>query len=259
MLYWDPSPEMFHWNIPLLGRPVLWYGFFFALGFYLSYRVLLSLVKDKKWAESLTFYVIVGAVVGARLFDVFFYENWSHHTFFSIFEVWKGGLASHGGVIGILVASWIFQWKHRKYSWFQLLDIMVIPAGLAAGFIRIGNFVNQEILGTPTTMPWGVIFGHPADISLPIPRHPVQLYEAFFYFAMFGMMWWLRNKRKPEGRLCGLFLTCLFGFRFFIEFFKEEQSAWLSGPLTTGQLLSIPLVLTGLFLIWRNKFPIKRK
>lgn len=239
----------------------------FALGFLLAYAVLLTLlrhetakevkVNGKKIADNLTFYVILGTVIGARLFDVLFYENWNaiQADPWSVIKVWEGGLASHGGVVGILIALAIFQKRHRFCSWLHLLDLLVLPAGVVAFFIRIGNFINQEILGRPTDMPWAVIFGHPADGSFPVPRHPVQLYEAFFYLAVFGALWTLRRNWSTwkEGRLTGLFLVLIFSFRFFVEFFKEEQSWWLYGsPVTMGQMLSVPFVLFGLYLMLRK-------
>lgn len=265
-LYWDPPKTIIPWNLPILGRPILWYGFLFALGFFLSYLVFLSLLRHdkakavktnaKKIADSLTLYAILGAIIGARLFDVLFYENWGYilHNPISIFYVWEGGLASHGGVIGILIAFAIFQKKHRYFSLLHLVDLAVVPAGLAAGFIRVGNFINQEILGRVTQVPWAVVFGHPADGSYPVPRHPVQLYEAIFYFGVFLTMWLLRKQWNKEGRACGFFIVLVFGFRFFIEFFKEEQSWWMFGSfLTMGQLLSLPFIGIGCFLFLRKK------
>lgn len=218
--------------------------------------------NGKKIADNLTFYVILGTVIGARLFDVIFYENWHliEQDPWSIIKVWEGGLASHGAVLGILIALVIFQKKHRFCSWRHLLDLLVLPAGVVAFFIRIGNFINQEILGKPADVPWAIIFGHPADGSFPVPRHPVQLYEAFFYLAVFIILWLLRKKwsQWKEGRLAGLFLVLIFSFRFFIEFFKEEQSWWLNeSTLTMGQLLSVPFILFGLYLM--RLFPIKGK
>ncbi len=263
--YWDPSRAVVPWNIPLLNRPILWYGFLFALGFLCAYGIVLHLLRQekskveaKKIADSLTFYVIMGTVIGARLFDVIFYENLDVivHDPLSIFRVWEGGLASHGGALGIVVALILFQKRHKFCSWYRLLDLLALVAGLAGFFIRLGNFFNQEILGKPTDLPWAVTFGHPADGSFPVPRHPVQLYEAFFYLGVFILLWFLRGRWK-EGRTCGLFLVLVFTFRFFIEFLKEEQS-WLflesPFPLTMGQLLSIPFIIWGLWLLLREKF-----
>lgn len=257
--YWDPSPELFPWNLPLLGRPILWYGFLFALGFLLAYSVLMVLLRKespqpRKIADNLTFYAVLGVVIGARLFDQIFYGNWRQiaQDPWSIIAVWEGGLASHGGVVGLVIALLLFQRRHRFCSFLHLLDLLILPAAVAAFFIRLGNFINQEILGTPTTVPWAVIFGHPADGSFPVPRHPVQLYEALFYLAIFIGLAFLykRWQHWKEGKACGLFLMLIFGFRFVIEFFKEEQSLHLmDSALTMGQWLSIPFFLVGVFLV----------
>jgi prolipoprotein diacylglyceryl transferase len=258
---------MFHFNLPLLGRPILWYGFFFAAGFLLAYWIFLYMLKHvpekevktqaKMLAEKLTFYAIVGTIVGARLVDVFFYQSPSSYLYdpLSIIKVWTGGLASHGGALGILIALWIFAKRYPLLSWSRWLDLVVIPAGLVGFFIRIGNFVNQEVLGTVTNVPWAVVFGHPADGSLPLPRHPVQLYEALFYLAVFGLLLFLFHKTRPrDGRFAGLFLTLVFLFRFFIEFFKEEQSRLITGHAVfdMGQLLSVPLLALGVYLLARK-------
>ncbi len=238
----------------------------------MAYAVFLNLLRHetakevkangKKIADNLTFYVILGTVIGARLFDVIFYENWHliEQDPWSVIKVWEGGLASHGAVLGILIALVIFQKKHRFCSWRHLLDLLAVPAGVVAFFIRIGNFINQEILGKPADVPWAIIFGHPADGSFPVPRHPVQLYEAFFYLAVFIILWLLRKKWREwkEGKLAGVFLVLIFSFRFLIEFFKEEQSWWLNAStLTMGQLLSVPFILLGVYLM--RLFPIKGK
>ena len=165
--------------------------------------------------------------------------------------------------MAILLALWIFtRWSLKQdkgLTWLRLLDFVSIPTALAAGFIRVGNFINQEILGTPTRLPWGVIFGHPADGSFPIARHPVQLYEALFYFAVFFLLWRCSFNPKrllSQGWLIGLFLVLVFAFRFFVEFVKEEQSYLLNGAfeVTMGQWLSVPFVLLGVcFLIYSCK------
>ncbi|MDN3506211.1 MAG: prolipoprotein diacylglyceryl transferase [Simkaniaceae bacterium] len=269
---WDPAREMFPWNIPLLERPILWYGFFFALGFFLAYLVFQSLLKEfmhpyrvrkkeiLKVAEKLCLYVIVGTIVGARLGDVIFYQSPADYIndFWGIFKFWEGGLSSHGGVIGILLSLWVFSTNYRKkypmLTWVALLDLLVIPALLAGGFIRIGNFFNQEIVGTVTDLPWGVLFGSPADGGPLVPRHPVQLYEAIFYFAFFVILLSLR-KNVPAmyrlGKTSGLFFIGTFSFRFLIEFVKSPQSALIAkgSVLDMGQWLSIPLILVGVLLM----------
>jgi phosphatidylglycerol---prolipoprotein diacylglyceryl transferase len=235
--YWDPARAIFDYPIPLLGRPLLWYGFFFAVGFLIGYWILVYLLKGNfgaraaSIAERIAFYAILGTLIGARLGDILFYQNSSLylHDPLSIFRIWEGGLASHGGAVGILVAFFILSKKKNvPLSWFSLLDYVVIPACLIGALIRVGNFFNQEILGTETSLPWAVVFGHPADGSFPTPRHPVQLYESLFYAALFLLLlflWRASSFWKREGKISGLFFLLIFGFRFFIEFFKTEQSA----------------------------------
>ncbi len=265
-MHFDPSPYIFPWNIPILGRPVLWYGVFFALGFFLAYGAFVKLLKQdpkkdirdhaRKIADQVSTYLLIGILLGARLFDIFFYESFSSFVQdpFFVIRLWEGGLSSHGAVLGLVAAVILFQKRHRYFSTLHLLDLLAIVAGIAACCIRMGNFFNQEILGTPTTVPWAIVFGHPADGSFPVPRHPVQLYEALFYFLMFLMMWRLKIQLKAwrPGKLCGLFLIWVFSFRFLIEFFKEEQSVWLHSALTMGQWLSLPFILLGLFLFFRK-------
>jgi prolipoprotein diacylglyceryl transferase len=270
---WDPSPYLFKFNIPFLHRPLLWYGFLFAFGFFVGYFVLTYLLRryfllnpkfnqgdaTNRIAEQLTFYVIVGAIVGARLGDVLFYQSFAAiaRNPLSIIAVWEGGLASHGGAIGILIALWFFA-RRRKLPFWTAVDFTVIPTALAAVFIRLGNFFNQEILGTATTLPWGIIFLHPADGGTITARHPAQLYEAFGYLIIFGILLWYWHRHapfKPIGKLTGLFLVLVFGLRFFIEFVKVEQSAHMtsSSPLTMGQWLSLPFIGLGLWLLLKKK------
>lgn len=265
--YWDPPREMFPFSLPLLERPILWYGFFFALGFFCGYWILrnnlersLETQKARLFADRITLFVIVGAVVGARLGDLFFYQNLSayFHDPLGAIRVWEGGLASHGGAAGILIALFILsKWSKKglpALSWLALLDLVVVPTPLVGAFIRVGNFINQEILGTPTTLPWAVVFGHAADGSPPIPRHPVQLYEALCYLIIFFLLFHFASKWKKVGKISGLFLVLVFGVRFLIEFLKEEQSTLLPAlfPLTMGQLLSLPLILWGVYLLKRR-------
>lgn len=266
--YWDPSPSIFSWNIPILGRPVLWYGLFFALGIFLAYLSFVYLLKHEKSkavrdhargiADKLSTYLLIGILLGARLFDILFYENLS--SFYKdplfVFRIWEGGLSSHGAVIGLIVAALLFQRKYQHFSTLHLLDLLSIVAGIAAACIRVGNFFNQEILGTPSQLPWAILFGHPMDGTFPVPRHPVQLYESLFYLVLFGVMWRLNSRLHAwaAGRLCGLFLIAVFTFRFFIEYFKEEQSVWLHHSfLTMGQWLSLPLIVIGCLLFFRKR------
>ncbi len=270
--YWNPPREML--RIPLINRPVLWYGFFFVLGFIIGYWIVIPMLamtlrdnghnppelkeECKGLADKLSIYVIFGAIIGARLGHVFFYSwpLYKNHPL-DIFKIWEGGLASHGGVLGILLALGIFRYTIKKnypsLTFLKLVDILTIPSMLGGFFIRIGNFVNQEILGTQTELPWAVVFGDPADGSVPVPRHPVQIYEAIGNLSLFFiliLLWNLPGIRKRDGTLAGIFFVLYFSVRIFFESFKEPQSFMIEEAwITTGQMLSVPFILLGFVLI----------
>ncbi len=272
-IYWNP--ERIAFTIPIIDRPVAWYGLWFVLGFFIAYFMLLPVFKKKLLEahsysneeakrdaqyllDRLTWFVVAATIIGARLGHVFFYEwpRYREHPI-EILEVWKGGLASHGAVVGILIALYLYQRliskKFPEFTFLTILDAIVVPAALAVCFIRIGNFWNQEIVGTPSNLPWAVIFGDPADGTSTVPRHPVQLYEALAYLLCFGFLYYLwkfKNAAAYPGRLSGIFFICIFTSRFFLEFLKNPQSAMLDESFVqTGQLLSIPFIILGIFLL----------
>lgn len=214
-------------------------------------------------ADRLTWFVIGGTLIGSRLGHVFFYE-WPKYQAnpIDIFKVWEGGLASHGGTVGIMIALALYLKlivrKFPEFTFVGLLDILAIPTAMAAIWIRIGNFFNQEILGPVTTVPWAVVFGHPYDGSAVLPRHPAQLYEAAAYlvtFCFLFLLWKRKGNSLKEGTIIGLFMILVFGSRFLIEFLKSPQSLMIDETfLTTGQILSIPFVILGLsFLLYSRK------
>lgn len=212
--------------------------------------------------DRLCWFAIAGTIIGARLGHVFFYD-WDlyKNNLWSILKTWEGGLASHGGAIGVLIALYAYKKYIQRwfptFSFLELLDNICIPTALVAFFIRLGNFINQEILGTPTALPWGVIFGHPADGSLPTPRHPVQLYEGFAYLTLFALLsyvWKKGGNGLKTGLISGLFLTLLFSARFFLEFFKSHQDSFIDTPyLQMGQYLSLPFIFIGILLLFKTK------
>lgn len=226
----------------------------------LSLRKQASLLTDR-----ITLYMIIATIVGARVGHYLFYEKPSSYfqNLPELFNIWRmRGLASHGALIAIVLALGLFAFRHRAnlrgMTWLHLLDFVCVPAALAGAFIRVGNFFNQEILGKPTDLPWAVIFGFPADGSEPMPRHPVQLYEAVAYGFVFLILWKLSFRSKAllqKGKLLGWFLILVFGSRLIIEFWKEEQSLIMPAfwSLTMGQVLSIPAVIVGLWLLVRPK------
>jgi len=219
--------------------------------------------KSSFIADKILLYMVIATIIGSRLGHFLFYEDPSDYlnNLSQIFHLRDGGHASHGAAIGILIATVFFCRNIKKYlpqlSWLKTLDLICIPAALGGAFIRIGNFFNQEVLGKESNLPWSVIFGNPADLSAPVPRHPVQLYEAIFYLTTFLILFLLSRKDKillSRGKLIGIFLILVFSFRFFIEYFKEDQSFFsLVNGLNMGQLLSIPLVLLGFVFIFLKK------
>lgn len=278
-LYWDPPRVAF--TVPVIDRPIAWYGILFVTGFILGYftiipvmtrflqqtktysSVNLAKVKETSYflADRLCWFVVLGTLIGARLGSVIFYD-WDlyRENPLEIFQVWKGGLASHGGVVGIFLGIYLYSiYISRKVpdlTFIRILDFVAIPAALGACFIRLGNFMNQEILGTATTLPWGVIFGHAADGSAPVPRHPIQLYEAAAYLVTFFILYFLWKKKGdtlPEGTFFGLLMIFIFGSRFILEFWKDAiPSTWDISFIQMGQLLSIPFVLLGVLFLIRS-------
>jgi prolipoprotein diacylglyceryl transferase len=233
-------------------------------------RIFKAEKRSEKALDTLTLYIILGTVLGARLGHCLFYGPWfdeelangaiiegylSHPL--NILKVYEGGLASHGGALGILTAM-ILYCRKEKESWIWLFDRLVVVVPLAAMCIRLGNLINSEIIGKVTDVPWAFIFVQEDNL----PRHPAQLYEAIFCFFLFILMYWLwKNKRDKVGPgfMFGVLCVLLFTERFFDEFLKENQADFEgSMALNMGQWLSIPFVLIGAFMIWRS-FKIKAK
>jgi len=271
---WDFNPQIIDgWATPN------WYGVLFITGMIIGYFVIRKmyrneLVPDDK-LDRLLLYIVPATIIGARLGHVLFYgPYWDNERgdlgYFShpleIFKIWEGGLASHGGAIMILIALWIYSRREVKQSYLWILDRISAPIAITGMFIRLANLVNGEIVGHETTVPWAFKFmredcpGYP-QIVCPwemIPaRHPAQLYEAIGYFLVFILLmylYWKRNWWKIEGRVFGVFLVVLWSVRFFVEFLKEGQTdrddVW---ALNTGQVLSIPLILFGFYLLWRSR------
>jgi phosphatidylglycerol---prolipoprotein diacylglyceryl transferase len=197
-------------------------------------------------------------LIGAKLGDFIFYQNWriTLQNFWAVFAFWEAGLASHGAALGILGALWLFCHRHHLRT-LCVLDLVVIPTPLVGAFIRLGNFINQEILGIPTDVPWGVVFLHPVGSNIIVPRHPVQLYEACSYVVVTVFLFLLWRKEPSlahRGRVTGWFFVSVFSIRFLLEFFKEEQSVYLlHSQLKMGQVLSIPFIVFGIWLLYRSR------
>lgn len=260
---WSAEPEIFQ-----VGNfAIRWYGVLFALGFAIGYFIMLNFFKKEKvpvkLLDQLTTYMVIATVIGARLGHCLFYEPAYYLSRpLEILKVWEGGLASHGAAIGILLAVYIFARKN-KVSYLWTMDRIATVTALAGFFIRMGNLMNSEIFGRPTTLPWGFIFENASDPAQRLqPRHPSQIYEGLAYLLIFVILisiYYKKNGKPREGSLISLFVLLIFGVRFFIEFLKEPQVGFEETmALNMGQLLSIPFILAGaagLFLIFRKKSP----
>ncbi|MBO7073658.1 MAG: prolipoprotein diacylglyceryl transferase [Bacteroidales bacterium] len=262
---WDVNPYIFTFpeNFPLLGgRPVAWYGLLWALVFVVGYYVMRKMYRKENLSDELldklTIYMLVFSVVGARLGHCLFYEpEYYLADPIKILYVWEGGLASHGGAIGILLGLLLYSRK-TKISYLHILDLIVVPTALGGAFIRLGNLMNSEIYGYETTLPWGFKFvrdwapGTPIDA---IPAcHPTQIYEALVCLIVFVILLYFFFKKDyaktHPGFLFGLFCTVVFGTRILIEFIKQPQVEFENSMvLDMGQWLSIPFVIVGIFFI----------
>lgn len=255
---WDLSPVAFDLSVGSLHWPVYWYGPFFAstfvYGLFMFRYIYGQEGRPLDQVYDLVLYVIGGTVLGARLGHVLFYDpGYYLGQPWKIFFIWEGGLASHGAVVGILAGVWLYSRHFPGQPFLWVCDRIGMSVPLSGCLIRIGNFFNSEILGTPTDVPWAVVFARVDQL----PRHPVQLYEALCYLCIFLVQfrYYLGHKdRSPPGYLFGRFFVLVFGARFAMEFFKEGQAAFESGwMLTMGQWLSLPAIAIGAALIRRSR------
>ena len=292
---WNVDPVLF--SIGSLS--VRWYGLLWALGFFFGYFVMRNIYRHEKvsddWMDKLLIYMLVSTVIGARLGHCLFYEPEFYLTHpLKIFAIWEGGLASHGGAIGILIGLWIYvrvyniatkkKEEKQRITYLWLLDRIVVPVCLVGALIRCGNVMNHEIYGTPTSLPWGFVFLRGAeqfcgtfdnytpcfawDAPCPpsewLPCHPTGLYEAFFCLVAMGILLWMYYKRdlgnKQPGLMFGTFLVIIFGSRIGIEFLKNVQVDFERNMvLDMGQWLSVPFVIVGIVMIVRSFMHKERK
>ncbi|MCK9639231.1 MAG: prolipoprotein diacylglyceryl transferase [Prolixibacteraceae bacterium] len=274
-IHWNVSPEFFS-----LGPvSVRWYGLMFALGFLVGYQIMFKMFKfeksDTEWLDKLFIYTIVATIVGARLGHVFFYgwSYYSQHLLEIVLPIAKGetgykfvgyqGLASHGGALGIVLAIYFYSKRVTKRSMFWTLDRLIIPTALVGAMIRTGNLMNSEIYGVATNLPWGFIFERNHEV---VAKHPTQIYEALGYLIVFVTSLWMFFKTKDlkdrPGFIIGYGFAGIFITRFFVEFIKEDQEAFEAGmALNMGQILSIPFILAGCYLMYRamKNPPVKYK
>lgn len=256
MIHWNVDPVIFDLGV-IAPR---WYGLLFASAFMASYYVMRSFFERERRPlqdlDSLTLYMILGTVLGARAGHMLFYEpEVLLQNPFEFIAIWKGGLASHGGALGIITGLLLFARSRKGYTFVWLMDRLAIVAALSGMFIRIGNLMNSEIIGKPTDVAWAFWFQR-IDPT-PVFRHPTQIYEAaicLYLFVMLSMMYKRGFAERQPGSIIGVFLVLLFSSRFAIEFLKERQVAFEAGlPLDMGQLLSIPFVLWGVWFLLRAK------
>lgn len=253
---WDVTPELITWPVT-----VRWYGLMFAIGFWIGFNIVSRMFRregaPERWLGILLLWVAAGTIVGARLGHVFFYQwdYYSQHPV-EILYTWEGGLASHGGAIGVILGVICFSVFTSKRNPLWTFDRLVVAIALVGCLIRIGNLMNSEIFGHATDLPWGFKFVRSAEwyaLYNGQACHPTQIYEALCYLALFGLlmwMYWKRNAGERPGLIFGTFLIGIFLPRFFIEFIKNDQVAFEADmTLNMGQWLSIPFVLLGLGLI----------
>ncbi len=262
-IIWDANPVIIDSFVT-----VRWYGLMFAIGFWIGFNIVAKMFKHEgapeKWMGILLIWVGLGTVVGARLGHVFFYawDYYSQHPW-KILATWEGGLASHGGAIGIIIAVILFSIFTTKRNPLWTFDRLVPAIALVGALIRFGNLMNSEIFGHETDLPWGFMFVRSAEwhaMYEGVACHPTQIYEALCYLALFGLLMWMYWKRNAEARpglIFGTFLVGVFLSRFFIEFIKNDQEAFeATMTLNMGQCLSIPFVLLGIgFIIYAMSRP----
>ena len=270
---WTVDPELFS----IGSLTVRWYGLLWAIGIWLALVIVQKIFKHEKhpeaWVDKLFIYTVLGTIIGARLGHCFFYEwkelaepvtflgitfkygNYYLSHPWELLYIWRGGLASHGGAIGILIAMYYYNKNVSKKGYIWIFDRLVIGVALAGASIRLGNLMNSEIYGTATTLPWGFIFVRDGQSE---PMHPTQIYEMIYCLVTFAVTYWLYYKKeayKKTGFIFGVFLLGIFGTRFLLEFIKLNQEAFESGMiLNMGQILSVPFIIWGIWLIMnRNK------
>ena len=262
---WNVDPTLFS----VFGREIRWYGLLWVIGLIVAVYIVQRIFKKEdlpeKWFDSLFIYMIVGIIAGARLGHCLFYEPAYYLANpLEMLKVWEGGLASHGGAIGIIIAVWLYSRKITKLSMLWTFDRVMVPTGFTAAMIRFGNLMNHEIYGGPTDQPWGFRFitnihywMQGAEPIYSEPSHPTQIYEALVYLLVFGITMFLYFKtdaKDRKGLITGVGILIIFLFRFFVEYVKNVQVASEiamreNTGLILGQWLSIPFIIWGIWLI----------
>ena len=250
IVYPDIDPVIFSLG-PLKIR---WYGLMYVIGFLAAWwlarrraEVPHSPVKNAQQADDLIFYAMLGVILGGRVGHALFYSETSFvEDPLYLFRIWEGGMSFHGGLIGVMAAMWLFG-RQLKLKLWQVTDFMAPFVPLGLGFGRIGNFINGELWGKPTDVPWGVLYNCQV-------LHPSQLYEALLEgFVLFAILWWYSSKPRPYMAVSGLFLLLYGSFRFAIEFVRVPDShlGYLAADwITMGQVLSAPMILAGALMLY---------
>ena len=273
---WDVDPILIHFG----NGGIRWYGLLWAIGIYLCYLVQVWLYRHEKcpedWADKIFIWMALGVIIGARVGHCWFYEwhlspdpiqifTWTINyrnpyieNPFLLLKIWEGGLSSHGGGIGLILSAWMLNKKHfsnrpeYQTSMLWILDRLCIGVCITATLIRFGNLMNSEIYGGPTDLPWGFIFVRDGQT---VPCHPTQIYEMLYCLVAMAITWsmyWFTNARRREGLLIGTFFLVVFVTRFCLEFIKNDQEAFEANYfLNMGQVLSIPFIIAGLWLVIR--------
>ncbi len=256
-LVWNIAPELITWPVT-----IRYYGVFFAMtllgGLYLwRWQMTRGGWRDDV-ASNFFIYGVLGVVIGSRIGHCLFYNTdyYLSHPL-QILYFWKGGLASHGATVGLVIALFLY---HRIYRipFIEVTDRLAIPAALAAAMVRMGNFFNSEIVGRATDVPWAVCFPRYDGANM-VPRHPSQLYEFFGGLWVMGLLFLVDKlagkEKRPRGLMTGTFLTGYFTFRYLVEYAKEYQTLTPDTMITMGQILSLPFLLTGvavLLFVWQK-------
>lgn len=239
---------------------IRYYGLFYALGFVIAYFLISYLAKKKELSltkddvADFLLYEIIGVVAGARLIYVLVYNPLFYlQNPLEIVAVWHGGLSFHGGLLGAVIACYLFC-KKKKIEFYDIADIAVIPVALALALGRLGNFINAELYGRVTNLPWCIDYSKNQFVeNLPDGcRHPSQIYASIKNLAVFAVLWFIKDKKLPKGFMFWSFVTLYGLFRTIVELFRQpdEQIGFIFNYFTTGQLLSFPLFLVGLFMLY---------
>ena len=241
---------------------IRYYGLLYAIGFVIAYFLIYYLAKRKSLGirkddvADLIMYLIIGIVAGARLFYVAFYNPFFYlQNPIEAIKVWHGGLSFHGGLIGAVIAVYLFCRK-KKIEFYDLADIAVIPVALALALGRIGNFINGELYGRITNVSWCIDYSQSQFVSgIDGCRHPSQIYASLKNLAIFSVLWFIKDKKLPKGFMFWSFVTLYGLFRAIAEFFRQpdEQIGFIFNYFTMGQLLSFPLFLLGLYMLFKLK------